>query len=162
MFEFDDPAHFDPATWDRHSAVNVRAPLILAREFAAQMPPQSVGCMVNILDQKVFNLNPDFFSYTVSKVAMEGATRMLAMSLAPAVRVCAVAPGITLVSGAQTPDGFKRAHAHTPLGHSSDVADIVDAVRYVIGAKSLTGHTLVVDGGQHLWPLRRDVQFEVR
>jgi len=162
LFEFDDPVHFDPATWDRHSAINVRAPLILAREFAAQIPAQTVGCVVNILDQKVFNLNPDFFSYTLSKVAMEGATRMLAMSLAPAVRVCAVAPGITLISGAQTPEGFERAHAHTPLGHSSDVDDVVDAVRYVIEAKSLTGHTLVVDGGQHLWPLKRDVQFEVK
>ena len=162
MFEFDDPAHFDPANWDRHSAVNVRAPLILARDFAAQIPSPTIGCMVNILDQKVFNLNPDFFSYTLSKVAMEGATRMLAMSLAPAVRVCAVAPGITLVSGDQTPGSFERAHAHTPLGHSSDVDDIVNAVHYLIAAKSLTGHTLVVDGGQHLWPLKRDVQFEVK
>lgn len=162
LFEFDDPSHFDPAIWDRHSAINVRAPLILAREFATQLPPQTAGCVVNMLDQKVFNLNPDFFSYSLSRVAMEGATRMLAMSLAPAVRVCAIAPGITLVSGAQTRAGFERAHAHTPLGHSSEVDDIVDAVRYVIGAKSLTGHTLVVDGGQHLWPLKRDVQFEVK
>jgi len=162
LFEFDDPLQFDPAIWDRHSAVNVRAPLVLAREFAAQIPSKTVGCIVNILDQKVFNLNPDFFSYSLSKIAMEGATRMLALSLAPAVRVCAIAPGITLVSGAQTKAGFERAHAHTPLGHSSDVDDIVDAVHYVIGAKSLTGHTLVVDGGQHLWPLKRDVQFEVK
>jgi NAD(P)-dependent dehydrogenase (short-subunit alcohol dehydrogenase family) len=162
LFEFDDPARFDPANWDRHSAINVRAPLILAREFAAQIPSRTVGCVVNMLDQKVFNLNPDFFSYTLSKVAMEGATRMLATSLAPAVRVCAIAPGITLLSGEQTQSGFERAHAHTPLGHSSDVEDIVDAVRYVINAKSVTGHTLVVDGGQHLWPLKRDVQFEVK
>jgi len=161
LFKFDDAVGFDPATWDQHSAVNVRAPLLLAREFAAQVPPQTVGCVVNMLDQKVFNLNPDFFSYTLSKIAMEGATRMLAMSLAPNVRVCAIAPGITLVSGAQTQQGFERAHAHTPLGHSSDIDDIVDAVRYVVGAKSVTGHTLVVDGGQHLWPLKRDVQFEV-
>lgn len=162
LFEFDDPARFDPAIWDKHAAINLRAPLLLAREFAAQVPPQTVGCVVNMLDQKVFNLNPDFFSYTLTRVAMEGATRMLAMSLAPTVRVCGIAPGITLVSGAQTQDGFERAHTHAPLGHSSDVDDIVEAVRYVVRAKSVTGHTLVVDGGQHLWPLKRDVQYEVK
>jgi NAD(P)-dependent dehydrogenase (short-subunit alcohol dehydrogenase family) len=162
LFEFDDPAGFDPAIWDRHASTNVRAPLVLSREFAQQLPAHTAGCIVNMLDQKVFNINPDFFSYTLSKVAMEGATRMLAMSLAPRVRVCAVAPGITLVSGAQTQESFDRAHAHAPLGHSSDTSDIVDAVRYLVAAKSITGHTLVVDGGQHLWPLKRDVQFEVK
>ena len=162
LFEFDNPAEFDPASWEQHAAINLRAPLQLVCEFARQIPPETVGCVINMLDQKVFNLNPDFFSYTLTKVAMEGATRMLAMSLAPRVRVCGIAPGITLVSGAQTQQGFERAHAYAPLGHSSDSDDIVAAVRYVITAKSLTGHTLVVDGGQHLWPLKRDVQFEVK
>ena len=162
LFEYDDAAGFDPAMWDKHAAINLRAPLLLVREFAEQVPPETVGCVINMLDQKVFNLNPDFFSYTLTRVAMEGATRMLAMSLAPRVRVCGIAPGITLVSGAQTQEGFERAHTHAPLGHSSDVPDIVDAVRYLARAKSVTGHTLVVDGGQHLWPLKRDVQFEVK
>ena len=162
LFEFDDPAGFDPDIWDKHAAINLRAPLLLVREFAAQVPPQAVGCVVNMLDQKVFNLNPDFFSYTLTRIAMEGATRMLAMSLAPRVRVCGIAPGITLVSGDQTPEGFERAHSHAPLGQSSDVEDIVEAVRYAIRAKSMTGHTLVVDGGQHLWPLKHDVQYEVK
>jgi NAD(P)-dependent dehydrogenase (short-subunit alcohol dehydrogenase family) len=161
LFEFDDPSAFDPATWQQHAAINLCAPLQLVRDFASQVPPDTVGCVVNMLDQKVFNLNPDFFSYTLTKVAMEGATRMLAMALAPKVRVCAVAPGITLVSGKQTAEGFERAHAQAPMGHSSDVDDIVEAVRYLIAAKSVTGHTVLVDGGQHLWPLKRDVQFEV-
>ena len=161
LFEFDDPSSFGPQQWERHAAINLCAPLQLVRDFAAQVPESALGCVVNILDQKVFNLNPDFFSYTLTKVAMEGATRMLAMRLAPRVRVCGVAPGITLVSGKQTQEGFARAHAYAPLGRSNDVDDIVSAVRYVISAKSLTGHTLVVDGGQHLWPLKRDVQFEV-
>lgn len=160
LFEFDDPPNFDPDTWDRHAAVNLRAPLQLAREFADQVPKQSIGCVINMLDQKVFNLNPDFFSYTLTKVAMESATRMLAMTLAPRVRVCGIAPGITLISGKQTQSGFDRAHAHAPLGHSSDSDDIAAAVRYVISAKSMTGSTLLIDGGQHLWPLQRDVQFE--
>ena len=161
LFEHDEPAGFDPSAWERHSAINLRAPLQLVRDFAAQVPEGDTGCVVNMLDQKVFNLNPDFFSYTLTKVAMEGATRMLAMSLAPRVRVCAIAPGITLVSGQQSADGFERAHAYAPLGHSSDIDDIVQAVRYLLAAKSVTGHTMVVDGGQHLWPLKRDVQFEV-
>ncbi|KPK35699.1 MAG: short-chain dehydrogenase [Betaproteobacteria bacterium SG8_40] len=161
LFEFDDPRAFDPTTWQQHAAINLCAPLQLVRDFAAQVPPDTVGCVVNMLDQKVFNLNPDFFSYTLTKVAMEGATRMLAMALAPKVRVCGIAPGITLVSGEQTKKGFERAHAQAPLGHSSDLDDIVGAVRYLIAAKSVTGHTVLVDGGQHLWPLKRDVQFEV-
>jgi NAD(P)-dependent dehydrogenase (short-subunit alcohol dehydrogenase family) len=162
LFEIDDPLSFDPDTWDQHAAVNLRAPLQLAREFAGQVPKQIDGCVINMLDQKVFNLNPDFFSYTLTKVAMEAATRMLAMALAPNVRVCGIAPGITLISGKQTQHGFERAHASAPLGHSSDVDDIVAAVRYIIDAKSMTGDTMLIDGGQHLWPLRRDVQFEVK
>lgn len=162
LFEFDDAKGFDSLLLQRHAAVNLSAPIQLARDFSAQLPEGTVGCVVNMLDQKIFNLNPDFLSYTLTKVAMESATRMLAMALAPTVRVCGVAPGIALVSGQQTRKGFERAHAHTPLGHSCSVDDIVAAVRYVIGARSVTGHTLVVDGGQHLWPLKRDVQFEVK
>lgn len=161
LFEFDDPLTFDPDVWDRHAAINLRAPLQLAHAFANQVPKAHTGCIINMLDQKVFNLNPDFFSYTLTKVAMEGATRLLATSLAPRVRVCGIAPGITLISGKQTQQGFEAAHTLAPLGNSSDVADIVAAVRYIIAAKSVTGDTLLVDGGQHLWPLRRDVQFEV-
>jgi NAD(P)-dependent dehydrogenase (short-subunit alcohol dehydrogenase family) len=114
-----------------------------------------------MLDQKVFNLNPDFLSYTIAKIGLEGATRVLAMSMAPRVRVCGIAPGITLVSGEQSEEGFERAHSFAPLGRSSDLEDVVNAVRFVVSAKSLTGETIVVDGGQHLWPRPRDVQFEV-
>jgi len=162
LFEIDDPLSFEPGKWERHAAINLSAPLQLTRDFASQIPKQSNGCVINMLDQKVFNLNPDFFSYTLTKVAMEAATRMLAMALAPQVRVCGIAPGITLISGNQTQQGFERAHATAPLGHSSDVDDIIAAVRYIIAAKSMTGDTLLIDGGQHLWPLRRDVQFEVK
>jgi NAD(P)-dependent dehydrogenase (short-subunit alcohol dehydrogenase family) len=162
LFETDHPLSFEPGKWERHAAINLCAPLQLTREFAGQIPKQSNGCVINMLDQKVFNLNPDFFSYTLTKVAMEAATRMLAMALAPQVRVCGIAPGITLISGNQTQQGFERAHASAPLGHSSDVDDVVAAVRYIISAKSMTGDTMLIDGGQHLWPLRRDVQFEVK
>jgi NAD(P)-dependent dehydrogenase (short-subunit alcohol dehydrogenase family) len=160
LFEFDAIDSLDAARWDRHMDVNLRAPLLLARDFAKQLPQETTGCIVNMLDQKVFNLNPDFLSYTLAKVALEGATKMLALSLAPRVRVCGVAPGITLTSGEQEPANFSRAHRMAPLGRSSDADDVAGAVRYAVGAKALTGTTIVVDGGQHLWPMRRDVQFE--
>jgi len=161
LFEYDSIESLDPRKWERHVNVNLRAPLMLARDFAKQLPANTMGCIVNMLDQKVFNLNPDFLSYTIAKIGLEGATRMLAMSLAPKVRVCGVAPGITLASGMQSEDGFERAHRLAPLGHSSDLEDVVNAVRFVVNAKSLTGETIVVDGGQHLWPRSRDVQFDV-
>ncbi len=160
LFEYDDLASLDAGKWQRHMDVNLRAPLLLAKAFAARIPDGVTGCIVNMLDQKVFNLNPDFLSYTIAKIGLEGATRVLAMALAPKVRVCGVAPGITLVSGEQTADGFARAHRMTPLGRSSSVEDIADTVRFVVNAGALTGTTILVDGGQHLWPSRRDVQFE--
>ncbi len=160
LFEYDDLATLDPQRWHRQLDVNLLAPLLLAKSFAARIPEAGTGCIVNLLDQKVFNLNPDFLSYSVAKIGLEGATRMLAMALAPKVRVCGVAPGITLVSGQQTADGFARAHRMAPLGHSSTPEDVAGAVRYIVSAGALTGTTIVVDGGQHLWPSRRDVQFE--
>ena len=160
LFEYDDLASLDAPQWRRHLDINLLAPLLLAKAFAARIPDGVSGCIVNLLDQKVFNLNPDFLSYTIAKIGLEGATRVLAMALAPKVRVCGVAPGITLVSGEQTADGFARAHAQAPLGRSSNLEDIADAVRFVVNAGALTGTTIVVDGGQHLWPSRRDVQFE--
>jgi NAD(P)-dependent dehydrogenase (short-subunit alcohol dehydrogenase family) len=160
LFEYDDIASLEPEHWRRHLDVNLLAPLLLAKSFAAGIPDGVTGCIVNLLDQKVFNLNPDFLSYTIAKIGLEGATRVLAMALAPKVRVCGVAPGITLVSGEQTAEGFARAHAQAPLGRSSSLEDIADAVRFVVNAGALTGTTVVVDGGQHLWSSRRDVQFE--
>ena len=160
LFEYDDLATLDADKWQRHMDVNLRAPLLLAKAFSAGIPDGVTGCIVNLLDQKVFNLNPDFLSYTIAKIGLEGATRVLAMALAPKVRVCGVAPGITLVSAEQTADGFARAHRVAPLGRSSNAEDIADAVRFVVNAGALTGTTIVVDGGQHLWPSRRDVQFE--
>jgi len=160
LFEFDDIGSLETGNWDRHMDVNLRAPVMLARDFARQLPDGSTGCIVNMLDQKVFNLNPDFLSYTIAKVGLEGATRVLALALAPHIRVCGIAPGITLTSGEQSPENFSRAHSQAPLGRSSDTDDVVNAVKYVVNAKALTGTTIQVDGGQHLWPMRRDVQFE--
>lgn len=159
LFEYDSATDFSPALLGTHMQANVAAPLLLAQALHAATPPGNQAVVVNLLDQKLYNLNPDFLSYTLSKAALHAATTMLAQALAPKLRVVGVAPGITLVSGEQTEDGFAEAHRKTPLGRSSTPQDIADAVVYAAGARALTGTTLLVDGGQHLVPLGRDVMF---
>ncbi|HEX8786242.1 MAG TPA: SDR family oxidoreductase [Telluria sp.] len=159
LFEYDNPAAFSPALLATHMQCNVAAPLLLAQELHALTPDGGQAVVVNLLDQKLYNLNPDFLSYTLSKAALHTATTMLAQALAPKLRVVGVAPGITMVSGDQDQDGFEQAHRLTPLGRSSTPLDIVDAVLYAASARALTGTTLLVDGGQHLMPLERDVMF---
>lgn len=158
-FEFDAPGSFGYAALDAHLRSNLAAPLALARRLHASLEGDACGVVVNLLDQKLGNLNPDFFSYTLSKAGLAAATRMMAMAFAPRLRVVGVSPGITLVSGDQTPEGFERAHARTPLGGSSTPQDIVDAVVYLAQARAITGVDLVVDGGQHLLGLPRDVMY---
>ena len=159
QFEYDSAADFSPALLAAHMQANVSAPILLAQALHAATPAGSQSVVVNLLDQKLYNLNPDYLSYTLSKAALHTATTMLAQALAPSVRVVGVAPGLTLVSGAQTEGGFEQAHQATPLGCSSSPQDIVDAVCYLAGARAVTGTTLLVDGGQHLLPLPRDVMF---
>ena len=159
QFEYDAAADFSPALLASHMQANVSAPILLAQALHAATPAGSQAAVINLLDQKLFNINPDFLSYTLSKAALHTATTMLAQALAPTVRVCGVAPGLTLVSGDQSEDGFAQAHQATPLGHSSSPQDIVDAVCYLAGARAITGTTLIVDGGQHLMSLPRDVMF---
>jgi NAD(P)-dependent dehydrogenase (short-subunit alcohol dehydrogenase family) len=159
LFEYDNPTSFSPALLAAHMQANLTAPLLLAQALHAATPLDAEAVVINLLDQKLYNLNPDFLSYTLSKSALHTATTMLAQALAPKLRVVGVAPGITMVSGDQTGDGFERAHAVTPLGRSSTPQDIVDAVCYAASARALTGTTLLVDGGQHLMPLERDVMF---
>lgn len=159
LFEYDNPAEFSAALLATHMQCNVTAPLLLAQQLHALTPEGGQAVVVNLLDQKLYNLNPDFLSYTLSKAALHTATTLLAQALAPKLRVVGVAPGITMVSGSQDQAGFERAHRVTPLGRSSTPQDIVDAVLYAAQARALTGTTLLVDGGQHLMPLERDVMF---
>ena len=159
IFERDDAASFTSAQLLRAMRTNVAAPILLAQALHDQLPPDGRGVVINLLDQKLVNPNPDFLSYTLSKAALQEATRLLAMALAPRLRVVGVAPGLTLVSGAQSEEGFARAHTRTPLGRSSTPADIAQAVVYLAKASAVTGITLLVDGGQHLVPSERDVMF---
>lgn len=159
QFEFDNAASFSPALLAEHMQANVSAPILLAQALHAATAPGAQAVVINLLDQKLANLNPDFLSYTLSKAALQAATTMLAQALAPTVRVVGLSPGLTMVSGAQTDGGFEQAHRNTVLGRSSQVQDIVDAACYLASARAVTGTTLLVDGGQHLTPLPRDVMF---
>ncbi|WP_338769697.1 SDR family oxidoreductase [Massilia sp. METH4] len=159
LFDYDSATDFATAKFDVHMRANVAAPLLLAQALHAQIADGVQGVIVNLLDQKLYNLNPDYLSYTLSKAALHTATTVLAQALAPKVRVVGVAPGITMVSGDQTEEGFAKAHAQTPLGRSSTPEDIAAAVLYAATARAVTGTTLLVDGGQHLLPLPRDVMF---
>jgi len=162
LFQYDVATSFSYASLDTHMRTNVAAPLLLSRELHRALTADGAegrGVVINLLDQKLDNLNPDFLSYTLSKAALSTATMQLAQALAPALRVVGVAPGITMVSGDQSQGGFARAHQMTPLGQSSTPEDIADAVCYLATARAVTGTTLFVDGGQHLMPLARDVMF---
>ena len=162
-FEPDRPETFAYPQLQAHMAPNLAAPLLLARRLhalhAGQPDALRRGVIVNVLDQKLENLNPDFLSYTLSKAALHSATRMLAMAFAPVLRVVAVSPGITLRSGDQTAEDFEQAHRQTPLGRSSTAGDIAEAVVFLADAPAITGVNLTVDGGQHLVPLPRDVMY---
>ncbi|MFM8899283.1 MAG: SDR family oxidoreductase [Burkholderiales bacterium] len=159
-FEYDAPSSFSYAALDLHLRANTGPAVILAQALFEHLQGcAEVGCVVNLVDQKLWNLNPDYFSYTLSKAALEAATVMLAQALAPQVRVCGVAPGVTLVSGPMSAAEFEKAHALTPLNRSSTPQDIARTVRFLIESPAITGTTLLVDGGQHLMAQGRDVMF---
>jgi len=162
-FEYDAPASFTMASMERHWRANTAPAVLLAQALHAHLAASGDagrrGCVVNLLDQKLWNPNPDYFSYTLSKAALQAATVMLAQALAPTVRVCGVAPGVTLVSGPMTDGEFTQAHALTPLGRSSTPEDIARTVRFMIESPAITGTTFLVDGGQHLQAQARDVMF---
>lgn len=164
LFDYDVAESFSYARLNAHMQINVAAPISLARDlFRARSQSQHVfkhpAVVINLLDQKLLNPNPDFLSYTLSKAALLEATRLLAQALAPHVRIVGLAPGITLVSGDQTETGFQQAHHMTPLGKSSTPEDITAAAVYLASAHAITGTTLYVDGGQHLKSSDRDVMF---
>ncbi|MEY2617338.1 MAG: hypothetical protein RL522_340 [Pseudomonadota bacterium] len=157
LFEHDDPASFSYGAMQAHLAANTGAPVLLAQALHAHVAARGAsGVVVNMLDQKLWNQNPDFFSYTLSKAALEAATTMLALALAPQVRVVGVAPGLTLTSHMLSDDKFQQLHRLSPLGRSSTAADVAGAVRFALENQSITGTTLLVDGGQHLMKFDRD------
>ena len=149
-FENDAFGALDRARFDRQFAVNLRAPLFLAQAFAAQARPVDDPSIVNIVDQRVFRPTPRFFSYTLTKSALQTATTTLAQALAPRIRVNGVAPGPTLPSPRQDAQAFAQQAALLPLGRGPTPEDISAAVLYLARTRSVTGATIAVDGGQHI------------
>lgn len=161
QFEFDRPPSVDPALLDQLHRINLVAPVRLACAVAAQADVAEAA-VVNVLDQKVANLNPDFFSYSCAKIALAGATRMLAQALGPRTRVNAVSPGLTLASGDQSAGEFARAAAKNLLRRPVGADAVADAVVFLLGARGVTGQNLFVDCGQRFLPRGGDVMFEDR
>ena len=156
-FEYDSAASFSFAALDRHLHSNTGAAIVLAHALHEHVAGRNAnGAVVNLLDQKLWNQNPDFFSYTLSKAALEAAGTMLALALAPRVRVVGVAPGLTLTSHLLDDDQFEALHRLSPLGRSSTAADVAATVKFALDNASITGTTLLVDGGQHLMKFERD------
>ncbi|RLJ38386.1 SDR family oxidoreductase [Acidovorax sp. 106] len=163
LFEHDTAHTLGFAALEKHLRSNTATPVLLAQALhqhvadrAAAGDAEAQGAVVNLLDQKLWNQNPDFMSYTLSKAALEAAGTMLAMALAPRVRVVGVAPGLTLTSHMLSDEKFAQLHALSPLGRSSTPEDVAATVKFALENRSITGTTLLVDGGQHLMKFERD------
>lgn len=158
-FVFDTADDFTVERWDESLATNLRAPALLSQAFAARVAAQG-GLIVNLLDAKLASPNPDFFTYTLSKSGLAALTELTARAWAArGIRVCGIAPSVTLLSGAQSPDNFDAVHALNALRRGVRVEEIVGALRFAIATPTLTGQTLTLDGGQRFLALSRDVQF---
>ena len=156
IFERDSVADLDEALWDAHFAVHVEAPAFLSRDFAAQLPQADSGNIINIIDERVLHLTPAFFSYTLSKAALWTMTRTLAQSLAPRIRVNAIAPGPTVPPPHVTEQAHARRLTELPLGLAAGPDGIAEGVLAVLGLPAMTGQMLALDGGEHIeWPARR-------
>ena len=155
-FEPDSVADLDEDLWDRHFAIHVEAPAFLARDFAAQLPAGAQGNIVNIIDERILHLTPNYFSYTLSKATLRTMTHTMAQSLAPRIRVNAIGPGPTLKEKGQSDAAFARSQAASPLGYGAGAADICAALLYLLDARAVTGQMLAIDGGKSLdFPPRR-------
>ena len=155
-FERDSAQDLDEVIWDQHFAIHAEAPAFLARDFAAQLPPEAHGNIINLIDARVLDLTPAFFSYTLSKSVLWTMTRPLAQSLAPRIRVNAIAPGRAVPPPGITSEAHARRNAELPLGGAADAEGIADGVVAILNLPTMTGQMLALDGGEHLeWPSRR-------
>ncbi len=150
LFERDDVDSVTRDGWDAHMETNLRAPFVLSQRMAATLPGDATGVIVNILDQRVWNLPPGFTSYTLSKAGLWTLTRTLALALAPRIRVNAIGPGPTMPSSRQSDDQFALQQASVPLKHGATPGEVCAAVRYIADTPSMTGQMIALDGGQHL------------
>lgn len=149
-FEYDSIKSATHKTWSHHMDINLRAPMLLAQAFAAQLPDSRDGNIINLIDQRVWNLTPHFLSYTLSKSGLWTLTQTLALALAPRIRVNGIGPGPTLQSRRQSSEDFTRQTSSVPLGRGAAPEEICSAVRFILTSPSLTGQMIALDGGQHL------------
>ncbi len=150
LFEPDEVGHITQASWGEHIDTNLRAPVFLSQAFARQLPAGVEGNVISIIDQRVWKLNPKFFSYTTSKAALWNVTRTLAQALAPHVRVNAIGPGPALPSARMDDEEFAKQSRLTLLGRGTSPAEISAAVKFILSSPALTGQMIALDGGQHL------------
>jgi NAD(P)-dependent dehydrogenase (short-subunit alcohol dehydrogenase family) len=150
VFEPDSVGEITIDSWTKHSDTNLRAPVMLAQAFASQLPASEHGNIINIIDQRVWKLNPRFFSYTLSKAGLWTATRTLAQGLAPRIRVNAIGPGPALPSVRMDVEEFQKQESLTLLGRGTSPQEISQAVRFILSQGSMTGQMIALDGGQHL------------
>ncbi|MGD9914471.1 MAG: SDR family oxidoreductase [Rhizobiaceae bacterium] len=150
LFEPDEAAVIDWERWDRHFAVHLEAPVTLTQALAASLPAGGEGLVVNLIDQRVWKLTPQFFSYTLSKSALWTATRTLAQSFAPRVRVNAIGPGPTLANERQSAGDFQAQVDSLLLQRGPKLSEFGATIRYLWEARSITGQMIAIDGGQHL------------
>ena len=150
IFEPDRADSVTAAGFDRHMAINLRAPMILSPRFAGQVPDDRDGNVINIIDYRVWKLNPIYMSYTASKFGLWGITRTMAQALAPRVRVNGIGPGPVLANVRQDADEFRAEAAATPLGRGPGLDEIGAAIRFIVATPSMTGQMIALDGGQHL------------
>jgi NAD(P)-dependent dehydrogenase (short-subunit alcohol dehydrogenase family) len=160
LFEHDTLGDLTPESWQSHLDVNLRAPVLLSQAFARELPSGAEGNIVNILDQRVWKLTPDYFSYTISKSALWTATRTMAQALSPRIRVNAIGPGPTLASTRQSAETFARQQKSTPLQRGAAPQEICAGVRFILDAPAMTGQMIALDGGQHLAWRTPDVDAE--
>lgn len=149
-FELDKAESVTRESWDFHMEPNLRAPFVLSQAFARALPEDQGGVIVNLIDQRVWNLTPFFVSYTLSKAGLWTLTQSLALALAPRIRVNAIGPGPCLPSPRQSQAQFERQCAAMPLGRGTTPEEVAAAVRFLIEAKAVTGQMIALDGGQHL------------
>ncbi len=150
VFAPDSASDFDEALWDQHFAIHAEAPMFLARDFAAQLPEGVEGNIVNMIDERVLHLSPDYFTYTLSKSVLWTATRTLAQSLAPAIRVNAIGPGPVLPHSRQSQAEFDRSVERLPLQRHAGPEAIAQGVLTILSMPAFTGQMLALDGGEHL------------
>jgi len=150
VFDNDTVGTVTRESWDAHLAINLRAPFVLIQEFAARLPQDAGGAVINLLDERVWNLTPYFVSYTVTKTALWTLTRTMALALAPRIRVNGIGPGPSLPSPRQSPEQFREQCRRLPLRRGTSPSEIAVALRFILAAPAMTGQMIALDGGQHL------------